>query len=48
MDAGARGVVVGRNVFQHKNPSGMVKAVMSIVHEDKSPEETLKYVERSR
>ncbi|MEM1627798.1 MAG: class I fructose-bisphosphate aldolase [Desulfurococcaceae archaeon] len=45
MDAGARGVVVGRNVFQHKNPSGMVKAVMSIVHEDKSPEEALKYVE---
>ena len=45
MEAGARGVVVGRNVFQHKNPAGMIKAIMSIVHEDKDPEEAIKYVE---
>jgi len=45
MDAGGRGVVVGRNVFQHKNPEGMVKAVVAVVHEGLGPEEALKYVE---
>ncbi|MEZ0393990.1 MAG: class I fructose-bisphosphate aldolase [Desulfurococcaceae archaeon] len=39
MQAGASGVVVGRNVFQHRNPAGMVKAIMAIVHEGRSPEE---------
>jgi class I fructose-bisphosphate aldolase len=45
MDAGARGVVVGRNIFQSKNPVGMVKAVMAIVHEGKEPEEVARLVE---
>jgi len=45
MDAGARGVVVGRNIFQSKNPVGMVKAVMTIVHEGKEPEEVARLVE---
>lgn len=44
MDAGARGVVVGRNVFQHKNPKGVIRAVKEIVHESKSPDEVLQYV----
>lgn len=34
MEAGAAGVVVGRNIFQSKNPQGMVKAIMKIVHEN--------------
>ncbi len=32
MQAGASGVSIGRNVFQHKNPTAMVKAVVAIVH----------------
>jgi len=45
MDAGAKGVVVGRNIFQHKNPKGMAKAIMAIVHEGKEPSDVIKYVE---
>lgn len=45
MSAGGRGVVVGRNVFQHKNPGGVIRAVRGIVHDGKSVEEVLRYVE---
>ncbi len=45
MEAGGRGVVVGRNVFQHPNPKGMMRAIMAVVHEGKEPEEAIKYVE---
>lgn len=34
--AGARGVSIGRNVFQAKNPARMVKAISTIVHNDDS------------
>ena len=44
MEAGARGVVVGRNIFQSKDPKGMAKAILAIVHEGLEPEEALKYV----
>jgi len=43
--AGGRGVVVGRNVFQHPKPKEMLKAVMAVVHEGKSAEEAVKLVE---
>ncbi len=33
VDAGARGVDMGRNVFQSDNPIGMIKAVRAVVHE---------------
>lgn len=33
MQAGAAGVSTGRNVFQHKNPSSMVRTLSGIVHE---------------
>ena len=33
MKAGAAGLSIGRNVFQHKNPTLMVKALVAIVHE---------------
>jgi len=42
---GASGVDMGRNIFQSKDPVGMIKAVRSIVHEKASPKkayETLK------
>ncbi|MEO3993873.1 MAG: class I fructose-bisphosphate aldolase [Desulfurococcaceae archaeon TW002] len=44
MSAGGRGVVVGRNVFQHKNPGGVIRALKEIVHEGKSLEDVLYYV----
>ena len=34
---GAKGIVYGRNVIQHTNPSGMTKALMAIVHEGATP-----------
>jgi class I fructose-bisphosphate aldolase len=34
MAQGAAGLVYGRNIIQHSNPSGMTKALMAIVHEN--------------
>jgi class I fructose-bisphosphate aldolase len=36
MSAGARGVVIGRNVFQQESPARLVKALNSLVNEDVS------------
>jgi len=33
MEAGAAGIAVGRNVWQHANPVGIAKALYAIVHE---------------
>ncbi len=44
MSQGASGIVYGRNVIQHKNPAGMTRALMSIVHEDASPAEAAKHL----
>lgn len=41
MQAGARGLSIGRNVFQHSNPTAFVKAACAIVHEDKTAKEAL-------
>lgn len=40
--AGGSGFSIGRNVFQHKNPTLMVKALSAIVHHDASVKEALK------
>ncbi|WP_457572456.1 2-amino-3,7-dideoxy-D-threo-hept-6-ulosonate synthase [Desulfovulcanus sp.] len=39
--AGGAGLSVGRNIFQHKNPTLIVKALAEIVHEEASVEEAL-------
>ena len=39
IDEGAAGVDMGRNIFQSDNPVGMIKAVRSVVHENKSVDE---------
>ena len=39
---GAKGVDMGRNIFQSDNPIGMMKAVRAIVHEKTSVEEAFK------
>lgn len=46
MAAGASGVVVGRNVFQHKDPVAMGRAVIKMVHENCSAEKAAKLVQR--
>ena len=40
--AGGAGISIGRNVFQHENPTKMVKALSAIVHHDASVDESLK------
>ncbi len=44
MDAGAKGIVMGRNVWQHKNPRGMIKALSKIVHDEKDVSEAMKFL----
>jgi class I fructose-bisphosphate aldolase len=41
MSVGARGLSIGRNVFQHKNPTLFVKAACAIVHEKRTAVEAL-------
>lgn len=41
MQAGAKGLSIGRNAFQHKNPILFVKAACAIVHENKTAEEAM-------
>jgi class I fructose-bisphosphate aldolase len=41
MQAGAKGLSIGRNVFQHKNPTAFVKAACAIVHDNKTAKEAL-------
>ncbi|MFQ5762121.1 MAG: 2-amino-3,7-dideoxy-D-threo-hept-6-ulosonate synthase [Candidatus Bathyarchaeia archaeon] len=45
MAAGASGVSIGRNVFQHINPTRMVKAVTSVVHRKVSVDEAVRVLE---
>ncbi|HIP25348.1 MAG TPA: fructose-bisphosphate aldolase [Archaeoglobus profundus] len=44
MDAGARGVAIGRNIFQAENPTKMTRAIAMIVHENASAEEALEFL----
>lgn len=48
MVAGAVGVSIGRNVFQHKNPSKIVHAISRIVHKGSTVEEGLKDLREER
>jgi fructose-bisphosphate aldolase/2-amino-3,7-dideoxy-D-threo-hept-6-ulosonate synthase len=42
IDAGCAGLSIGRNVFQHENPTSMVKALVALVHDNASVEQALK------
>ncbi len=46
IDAGGSGVSIGRNVFQHRDPTRMVKAMAAIVHEGLSVEDALQILEK--
>lgn len=41
MRQGAMGMVYGRNIYQHANPSAVVRALMAIIHQDASGEEAV-------
>jgi len=41
IDAGGAGASIGRNVFQHRDPRGMVAAICAIVHENRNVDEAL-------
>ncbi|MCD6492745.1 MAG: 2-amino-3,7-dideoxy-D-threo-hept-6-ulosonate synthase [Archaeoglobaceae archaeon] len=44
METNARGVAIGRNVFQAANPTKMTRAISMIVHENASSREALEYL----
>ncbi len=44
MKSGCIGLTFGRNVFQHDNPTGIVKAIAKIVYEGWTTDETLEVV----
>jgi fructose-bisphosphate aldolase, class I len=44
IEQGARGIVYGRNVIQHANPAGMVRALMAIVHNKCSAVDALSFI----
>jgi len=41
LQAGAEGISIGRNAFQHQNPTKMVQALSKIVHEGASVDEAV-------
>jgi class I fructose-bisphosphate aldolase len=42
LKAGAMGVSIGRNAFQHKDPTKMIRALSRMVHEGASVKEAIK------
>lgn len=47
MAQGASGMVYGRNVYQHSNPTSVVTALMAIIHQGVSGEEALAIYQRA-
>jgi len=46
MDTGAKGIVFGRNVWQHKKPAAILRALAAIVHEGSTVQKALVAVEK--
>jgi 3-hydroxy-5-phosphonooxypentane-2,4-dione thiolase len=45
---GARGVDMGRNIWQSSNPVGMIRGIRSIVHERATPKEALEIMKGAK
>jgi len=45
---GARGIVYGRNVVQHENPTGITRALMAVLHDDAGVDDALRLVGETR
>jgi DhnA family fructose-bisphosphate aldolase class Ia len=41
---GVSGIVYGRNIIQHRDPAGMTRALMAIVHENANAKEAAKFI----
>ena len=48
MTAGGAGLSIGRNVFQHQDPTKMVKALSALVHKEASVDEAMKILGESK
>jgi len=46
MDTGAKGVIMGRNVWGYRDPVAMIRVISRIVHEDESFENAIKQLDR--
>jgi predicted phospho-2-dehydro-3-deoxyheptonate aldolase len=46
LHAGACGVSIGRNVFQHKDPIAIIKAINALVHQNQSIDDALKLLKK--
>lgn len=46
MDAGAAGISIGRNIFQHKNPQLVTATLSRIVHRNYSVDAALAFLNR--
>jgi len=44
LEAGAAGVAIGRNVWQHPDPAGMTRALVALVHGGATADEALKEI----
>lgn len=44
MQAGSKGVIMGRNVWGYKDPAAMIKAISKIVHEGENVENAIKMI----
>ncbi len=44
MKQGAAGIVYGRNIIQHKDPAGMTRALMAVVHDGATAKEAAKLI----
>jgi class I fructose-bisphosphate aldolase len=44
IDAGGAGTCMGRNMFQHEDPTAIVAALVKIVHEGASVDEAYKLI----
>jgi class I fructose-bisphosphate aldolase len=42
--AGGAGISIGRNIFQHRNPQKMIKALSMIIKQGKTKEEAIKFL----
>ena len=44
MQAGARGIAIGRNIWQHKDTKAMIQAMAGLVHENWTVSQAMKHV----
>jgi DhnA family fructose-bisphosphate aldolase class Ia len=46
LKTGIKGIVYGRNVIQHRDPAGITKALMSMVHENTTARDAIKFIKQ--